>query len=111
MINITNDSWSHSATSHWQHAAMSVFRAIENRIWVVRVGNSGVSCLISPQGRIEKALGPFQQGILVGEISRRQGSIGYTNWGDLFAGGCLVFSFCLTSLLGYDIFRKRQGKS
>ncbi|MFA6549600.1 MAG: nitrilase-related carbon-nitrogen hydrolase, partial [Candidatus Margulisiibacteriota bacterium] len=68
LVNISNDSWSQSKTEHYQHASMNVFRAIENGVYYIRVGNSGVTEVIDPYGRIKTSLPIYQKGILVVNI-------------------------------------------
>jgi len=52
LINITNDAWFMKTAAPYQHAAASVFRAVENRVPVVRAANTGLSCFIDINGRI-----------------------------------------------------------
>ena len=52
LIVITNDAWYGKSGAAYQHAANSVFRAVENRVPVVRCANTGVSCFIDSRGRI-----------------------------------------------------------
>ena len=55
---ITNDSWfSHSVEAE-QHAWQAVARAIETGLPVVRVGNSGVTGTIAPDGKATWLVGP-----------------------------------------------------
>ena len=55
---ITNDSWfSHSLEAE-QHAWQAVARAIETGLPVVRVGNSGVTGTITPDGKAMWLVGP-----------------------------------------------------
>ncbi len=52
LIVITNDAWYGKSGAAYQHTANSVFRAIENRVSVVRCANTGVSSFIDSRGRI-----------------------------------------------------------
>ena len=53
LVNITNDGWFKETKAPYQHLAASVFRAIENRVPLVRAANTGVSCFIDSRGRIK----------------------------------------------------------
>ncbi len=95
LVNITNDVWSGSETSHHQHAAIASFRAVENRVYLLRLGNSGISRVINPYGIVEKELGAYRSGVLAGEVFPVSGQTFYTRHGDVFARVVLA----LTSLL------------
>jgi apolipoprotein N-acyltransferase len=49
---ITNDGWWGNTPGHKQHRDYARLRAIETRRWVVRSANTGISCVINPQGVI-----------------------------------------------------------
>ena len=51
IVLMTNDSWFSYSIEPVQHAAQAVLRAIETGLPVMRVGNSGVTGVISPSGR------------------------------------------------------------
>ena len=61
LVNISNDGWFVSFKGEKvspsaelpQHAAVCAFRAVENRIAIIRSVNTGISCLIDSLGRIK----------------------------------------------------------
>ena len=55
---ITNDSWFSRSIEAEQHAWQAVARAIETGLPVIRVGNSGVTGTITPDGKATWLLGP-----------------------------------------------------
>jgi len=48
----SNDAWYPTSSEPEQHLANSIFRAVENRRVMVRVGNNSCSCLVLPNGKI-----------------------------------------------------------
>lgn len=92
MINITNDAWYEKTSAPYQHFSFSIFRAIENRVPIVRAANTGVSGFIDSQGRIRKDLDIFLEGTLIDEISLKEKETFYTRFGNLFAYLCLGLS-------------------
>ncbi|MCK4810019.1 MAG: apolipoprotein N-acyltransferase [Candidatus Omnitrophica bacterium] len=54
IVNITNDAWFHGEPEASQHLAVLVFRAIENRIPIVRAANTGITGWVSSTGDIKK---------------------------------------------------------
>jgi len=52
MVNMTNDAWFMETAAPYQHAQASVFRAVENRVPLVRAANTGLSCFIDSKGKI-----------------------------------------------------------
>ncbi len=71
LVNISNDGWFVSekngkfrtTTELAQHTAICVFRAVENRVPVIRSVNTGISCFIDSLGRI-------RNGYLSGNIEK-----------------------------------------
>ena len=59
LINLTNDSWSKTASAEYQHFAVSYFRAIELRTPLVRSTNGGYTCVVDPVGNITASLPLF----------------------------------------------------
>ncbi len=86
----------------------AVFRAVENRIALVRVGNEGMSGFIDPSGRVRLLRGRrtgrlwLDEGTLVDRVSMSARGVEsfYTRRGDLLAHACVGLS-ALVLLLGW----------
>ena len=100
VVNISNEAmFGETAASH-QLLAMTVFRAVENRVPIVRASNSGLSCFIGPRGEIvDWVRGDGKDLLVEGTLTRRvpvrRTSTFYANHGDLFAGGCAIVTAAL----------------
>jgi len=95
MLNITNEGWFGETAAPYQLAAVSVFRAVENRVSLVRAANTGISCFIDPFGRITGRVTNnnrdiFIEGYLTQEISLSNERTFYTRYGDIFVYITLV---------------------
>ncbi|MBF0351996.1 MAG: apolipoprotein N-acyltransferase [SAR324 cluster bacterium] len=53
MINMTNDRWFGLTRAPWLHWALAQFRAVEFRMPLIRVSNSGISGYVSPTGETD----------------------------------------------------------
>lgn len=92
LANITNDAWYGRTAAPHQHLAMAVFRAVENRAYLVRAANTGVSAIIAPDGRIVVRSEIFTEATLRGEVRLRPRQAFYpfyARYGDLFAWATL----------------------
>ncbi|MBN2314121.1 MAG: apolipoprotein N-acyltransferase, partial [Sedimentisphaerales bacterium] len=82
LINISNDGWFvrfkndnvQPSMELPQHAAVCAFRAVENRLAVVRSVNTGISCMIDSLGRIRDG---YVQGTLPEKAMDRKGMAGW----------------------------------
>lgn len=90
LVNITNDAWFGRSSAPWQHLGMTRFRAIENRIWIARAANTGISAFISPSGRITASTPLFETLYLKGEVGLGARPTLYTRMGDLIPSICLI---------------------
>ena len=85
---------------------MTRFRAIENRIWIARAANTGISALISPAGRVVLSGPIFEPLQLSGLVGLGAEPTFYTRFGDIFAYICLGISGIYLLLL--LLMRKRS---
>ena len=119
IINMTNDSWSGSEAAERQHMVMAVFRSIENRRTVLRGTNSGMTCLITPDGKIQGEMEPFKMGYKIWNVpvftGEKNGSTLYTRTIDISAKICVYISYasiiCAIALCILKVVRKRKEKA
>ncbi len=97
LVNITNDGWFAQSPAAEQHLANAVFRAVENRRPLLRCGNTGVTCAVDAQGRVEPWLKPFQQGFVAREvrIPVNPSTTFYTRHGDWFSHAAMLVTALL----------------
>ncbi|MFA4854289.1 MAG: apolipoprotein N-acyltransferase [Candidatus Omnitrophota bacterium] len=96
LVNITNDAWYKEGSAPYQHFSASVFRTIENRVYLARSANTGISGFIDPWGRIlsvvRDAAGKeiFVKGFASREICLSGTQSFYNRYGDIFILFCLA---------------------
>ncbi|NOZ69813.1 MAG: apolipoprotein N-acyltransferase, partial [Deferribacteres bacterium] len=98
LVTITNDAWFGRTSAPYQHFAMAVFRAVENRVPVVRAANTGISGFIDSRGRIISKSDIFVEAVLTEDIARGGGKSLYTRYGDLFAYSCVLIAVLLLAV-------------
>ncbi len=98
LVNISNDAWFGKTSAPYQHFAMSVFRAVENRSYLIRATNTGISGFIDPLGRVIKRSSLFKREVLLARLKLVNKPLTiYTKYGDI--GVYLAFFFVAVSLL------------
>ncbi len=98
LVNITNDAWFGNTAAPYQHAQASVFRAVENRVPVVRATNTGFSCFISATGEVTNSVQDNGREIMVTGhategIYLKKGFSLYNRLGDWFIVFCLALTW------------------
>ena len=90
LVNITNDEWFGNSAALYQHAAMAVFRAVENHVPVARCANTGLTMMIDARGRIIAKLPTFTPAVLRCEVPASGPSTLFTRAGDWPGWLCVV---------------------
>ncbi|MGO9568556.1 MAG: apolipoprotein N-acyltransferase [Desulfomonilaceae bacterium] len=110
LINITNDGWFGDSAAPYQHLAMAGMRSVENRVWLVRSANTGISAAFDPAGRMVSRIPLEQEGVCTVRVpgTAAAGSL-YTRFGDLFAWSCIAVSVLL-GLTGIKSGRSARQK-
>jgi predicted amidohydrolase len=113
LVNITNDAWFGRTSEPYEHLALSVYRAVEMRLDLVRAVNTGVSAFIDSTGRVfesspsvdpDETLNPKPVALL-GEVAVQNVFGLYAMLGEWFGGLCLL----LVVLLGVQAL-SRAGR-
>src|SRR5439155_23457914 len=109
IVVITNDGWFGESSAPFQHLRMGVVRAVENRRYMVRTANTGISAIIDPYGRIEERTPIGVRMILDGTAHFRSDRTFYTQYGDGFADGNAAIVVALILSAAYKP-RRSSGK-
>ncbi len=83
LVNVTNDGWYGHSNAAAQHHQMSQFRAMETGRMMLRATNTGVTSIISSDGRVLQQLPQHVRGVLQGRAQGYQGMTPYARWGNL----------------------------
>ena len=106
LVNLTNNAWFGQSRALYQHRLLAAFRAIENRVYLVRVTNTGLTSIIDPLGHELTPLPTDQAAHVVQTIQPLRLSTVYTRFGDIFAQLCCVGALLLP---GWRRWRKSPG--
>ena len=107
LVNITNDAWFGKTGAPYQHLSMAVVRAVENRRFIARSANTGISAIIDATGNIRSSSSLFTESIITGKINILDVRTFYSSYGDVFA--FLAF-FCTITFTFYALI-KRYGSN
>jgi len=110
MINMTNDAWFGNTAAAEQHLQASVFRAVENRVPVIRAANTGVSCFINPTGKILSRVADNNKDIFIEGFATENVQVTslrsfYTKYGDAFVYFC---AFMMVILIATEWFLVKE---
>ena len=108
---MTNDGWWDKTGGHRQHLGLSVLRAIEQRKWVARAANSGVSCFIDPKGHVLQPTAYGVEDAIRGAVVPNQNRTFYSRVGDIIGRVSLLLIFGVLLASVSQIMRRRREKS
>ena len=95
LINISNDGWFGKSAAAEQHLRMARVRAAENRRWLLRITNSGITASVDPYGRIYTPMPRDVRGAADLPYDFKSDETLYTRFGDWFAWLCVAVSVIL----------------
>lgn len=94
MVNVTNDAWYGRSAASAQELMALPFRAVENRIPVLRAANTGISAAVTASGKILHPTPIFEtmttvETVIIPPIGRETF---YTRHGEVFAYACVAIA-------------------
>jgi len=112
LVNISNDGWYGDTCAPWQTLNMSRMRAVENRRWLLRDTNTGVTTIIDPYGRLTASIPRHALTALAAKYGYRSDLTFYTLHGDVFATLCGIISIGIIAVAaGSRVPRRRNPLS
>ena len=107
LVNISDDGWFGGSGAPEQHLAMARVRAVENRRWLLRDTNNGITVSVDPYGRIVARLAADIRGELDAPYGFRTDLTPYARWGDWLPWVCAIAALVLLLFGARDAFSRR----
>ena len=104
---VTNDSWYKDSAALSQHMAHSVLRAVENGTYTVRAANTGISCIIAPNGSIITMTEPETRSVAYADVGAATRRTLYSYIGDVLLYVCIAYVACTACVFIFIKIRKR----
>jgi apolipoprotein N-acyltransferase len=93
LANLSNDGYFGHSAAREQHLKLVRMRAVENRRWILRATNDGITAVIDPAGRITARLPAYSEQVARVRYGYVRSLTPYTRYGDWFAWSCLALGF------------------
>jgi apolipoprotein N-acyltransferase len=98
LFNISNDGWFGKSAARQQHLTIVRMRAAENRRWILRSTNDGLTGTIDPAGRVRGTLPLYTEATSYTGFSYIAEQTFYTRYGDWFPLVCATIALmCLVA--------------
>lgn len=110
LVMITNDSWFGTSSALTQHLAHAQMRAAENGRYLLRAGNTGITAIISPSGRVLSELSPDTTAALPGKVSMLSKRTLYSYIGDSILLPGLLLTLYTGAYYIYDCIKFKKKK-
>jgi len=105
LVNLSNDAYFGRSDAREQHLELVRMRAVENRRFLIRSTNNGITAVIDPSGRITSRLPSYEQLGALMNYGTVQGTTFYARHGDWFAWSCLAVGLALA---GWSLWDSRK---
>ncbi len=96
LVNISNDAYFGHSEARQQHLLLARMRAVENRRFLIRSTNDGITAVIAPSGQIMRTLPMYKQVASRVSFGTIETTTFYSRHGDWFAWTCLIIGVALS---------------
>jgi apolipoprotein N-acyltransferase len=90
LFNLSNDGYFGKSSARQQHLKLVRMRAAENRRWILRATNDGITAIIDPAGRLRGTLPPYVEATSYSGFTYIADQTLYTRWGDWLPWVCAL---------------------
>ncbi|HUK61850.1 MAG TPA: apolipoprotein N-acyltransferase, partial [Dongiaceae bacterium] len=111
LVNVTNDEWFGLGAALYQHAAMAVFRSVENRVPLARCANTGLTMMVDPWGRVTAQAPVWKPAVVVARLAAPGPPTMYDRFGD-WPGAAALVTVCVLACvaLGRALTPRRRAE-
>lgn len=106
LVNLSNDGYFGHSAARYQHLLIARMRAAENRRWLIRSTNNGITVAIDPAGRIRERLPPDTLTAARLKFNYINSTTFYTRHGDWFAWLCLGLGLLGVLVAQIPVYRR-----
>ncbi len=111
LVVITNDGWFGKSSGPYQHQQFAVLRAIENRKWVIRGAQTGISCFIDPVGNIYENTELYTECTITKDIIANNELTFYAAHGDVTGKVSYFMSVIMLAVNGIVYIKRKKYKN
>jgi apolipoprotein N-acyltransferase len=108
LVNLTNDGWFWGSGVLDLQLSCAIFRAVEMRRPLLVAANTGLTASIDSNGTVRDTLPRRQEGVVVAEVAILPRPSPYEQFGDWFAGLCLLCCLPLIFTGSRDRWKGRE---
>jgi apolipoprotein N-acyltransferase len=108
LVNISNDGWYGHSAARYQHLKIVRMRAAENRRWLLRATNDGITSTVDPAGRLRVNLPSYAAAAAGTSYSYETALTFYSRHGDWFPWLCALAA---AACLGWSVAAERTRRA
>ena len=94
-----NDGWLGKTAGPYQHFEHARLRAIENRVPIIRSGNTGISGVVYPTGEVKKKVPLGEEAVFLEKIPYGDAGSFYSEYGNIFSVICFILFLFIGPIL------------